>query len=414
MNIYVKSYGCSANIAEGEIIKGKFAEKHKIAATEKEADVIILNICTVKGDKKSLDQIKDAEKTEKKIAIAGCITPTIAEKIKALFPDVILVNSNNILKIVDCVENRRDLLEKDKPIKLLQPRIRSNSTIGIVPISSGCLDACSYCSTRQVKGILYSFPSEEIVKEVQNCVKEGCKEIWITGQDTACYGFDTGTNLAELLEKIVRIEGKFKIRIGMGNPRHIPKYLDELIKVIKNPKVFKFIHLPVQSGNDDVLKAMRRGHDVETVKNIVKKLRKEIPDITLSTDIIVGHPTETEEQFLDTLKLCKELEFDIVNIARFASRPGTPAAEMKQIHGNVKKERSRQLSYLQKHISVKRNKLWVGWEGDIIVDNKAKGGVSGRNYAYKPVFVESALKIGDIVTVRIVKAEEKFLKSETT
>jgi MiaB-like tRNA modifying enzyme len=408
MKVHVKSYGCSANMAEGEQIKGQFAD----LAEEKDADLVVLNICTVKGDKNALDAIKEVKKNypNKKIAIAGCITPSIMQPIKLIDPHAILVNTHHIDNISTLVNTKTDALTHAKPIKLLMPRVRTNQVVGIVPISSGCLDACAFCSTRLVKGVLFSFPPEIIVKEVEKCVQDGCKEIWITGQDTCCYGFDRDTNLAKLLQQVAAVPGDFKVRVGMGNPRHVPKYLNELVAVMKNPKIFKFLHIPVQAGNNEVLKAMRRGHTVETFVDIVNMMRKEIPEMTISTDIIVGYPTETEAQFQDTLKLVEQVKPDTINIARFSPRPGTTAATMAgQVHGNVKKDRSRQLTNAYRKVSAERNKQWLGWEGDVIVDEKVKDGVSARNYAYKTIVIRKDIPLGTILKVKITEASTYFL-----
>ncbi len=407
MKVHVKSYGCSANMAEGEQIKGQYAE----LAEEKDAELVVLNICTVKGDKNALDEIKAVKKQypNKRIAIAGCITPSIVQPIKLIDPNAILVNTHHIDNISTLVNTRTDALTHAKPIKLLQPRVRTNPVVGIVPISSGCLDACAFCSTRLVKGVLFSFPPEIIVKEVEKCVQDGCKEIWITGQDTCCYGFDRGTNLAKLLQEVVNIPGDFKVRVGMGNPRHVPKYLKEFVEIMKHPKVFKFVHLPVQAGSNAVLKHMRRGHTVETFTDIVQALRKEIPEITISTDIIVGHPGETEQDFEQTLKLVEDYKIDNINIARFAPRPGTAAAAMPQIHGNISKERSRQLTEVYRKVSLEQNKKWLGWTGEVIVDEKVKDGMSARNHAYKTIIIRKEVLIGTVMNVKIVEAHTYFL-----
>jgi len=410
MKVHVKSFGCSANMAEGEMIKGQFVKDGEIVE-EKDADLVVLNICTVKGDKTALNAIRKIKQQypDKKLAVAGCVTPSIVGPIKQIDPDVRLVNTHHIENISTLVNTKTDALTHAKPIKLLQPRVRTNPVIGIVPISSGCLDACAFCSTRLVKGVLFSFPPEIIVKEVEKCVADGCKEIWITGQDTCCYGFDRGTNLAKLLQQIVEVLGNFKIRVGMGNPRHVPKYLQELVEVMKNPKIFKFLHIPVQSGNNEVLKAMRRGHTVETFADIVKAVRKEVPEMTISTDIIVGYPTETEEQFEDTLKLLRETKPEVVNMARFSPRPGTTAASMKgQIHGNITKERSRKLAKVHKEVALERNQQWIGWQGEVIVDKKADEDVCARNYAYKLIIIREKLPLGTVLNVKIVEAKAHF------
>lgn len=411
LKVCVKSFGCSANHAEAEIIKGQYSEHTE----EKDADLIVLNICTVKGDKGALDEIKKAAKNypNKKIAIAGCITPSIVEPIKKIAPDATLINTHHIDEFRELAAAKQDSLNYAQPIKILKPRVRMNPVVGIVPISSGCMDACSFCSTRLVKGRLFSFPIEQIVDEVKNCVNDGCKEIWITGQDTCCYGFDRKTNLAKLLSEIVKIEGEFLVRVGMGNPRHLPKYLDEFIEVMKNPKIFKFVHLPVQAGSDNTLKHMRRGHDVATFVNIVNKLREAIPEITISTDIIVGHPGETKEDFEKTLKLVEDLKINNINTARFQPRPGTHAATMpEQVHGNESKERSRKLTEVYKKVSHAQNSKWLNWEGDAIIDERVKDGMGAHNYAYKQIILRTDLPLGSKVKVKIVKAAYSYLIGE--
>src|SRR3989344_6943355 len=160
--VYVKSFGCSANVAEGEMIKGQFSQNGKIVEDEKDADRIVLNICTVKGDKGALDEIRKARSQfpDKKLTITGCITPSIVQPIKSIDPQAILINTHHINEVVSLVRGGPDPLTYAKPIKLMVPRVRTNPVIGIVPISSGCLVACAFCSTRLVKGVLFSFPPE--------------------------------------------------------------------------------------------------------------------------------------------------------------------------------------------------------------------------------------------------------------
>ena len=150
--------------------------------------------------------------------------------------------------------------------------------------------------------------------------------MWLTSQDTACYGYDIDTNIVNLLKKILKMQRDFRIRLGMGNPDYFPDYLDELIEVFKDRRMYKFLHIPVQAGSDNVLKAMKRNYSISTFKNIIRKFRSNIPDITLSTDIICGYPDETDEDFEETIKLIKEIRPDVLNISRFWPRPGTIAA----------------------------------------------------------------------------------------
>lgn len=416
MKIAIKSYGCAENHAEGEIMGGILQKKEEISG-ESEADVVVLNICTVKGNQTALREVKKIKKKypEKKVVITGCVPKDIIAPIRQIAPNATFLGTNNIADIHNAVTAKTpyEQLGLSKTIKINQPRLRRNPLVGIVPICQGCLDACAFCSTRLSKGLLYSYPEENILQEIKDALKDGCKEIWLTGQDTACWGFDRKSNLANLMNSIATIPGVFRVRVGMGNPRHVLRYHQELIKAFSSEKFFKFLHLPVQSGNPDVLKSMKRGHDVDTVRMLVKSFRQHYPMMSFSTDIIVGFPGETEQQFEDTLSMIKELAFDTVNLARYAPRKGTYADTLKDMPGSKKKERSRKATKVVLDTSFKHNQRWVGWQGSILIDEYAKrGAVVGRNFAYKPVIVKEKIDIGSTVQVKIIKATALSLYGE--
>jgi MiaB/RimO family radical SAM methylthiotransferase len=243
---------------------------------------------------------------------------------------------------------------------------------------------------------------------------DGCKEIWLTSQDCAAYGLDANTNLSKLLEKICKIPGDFHIRVGMGNPNHIIKILPELIEAYKNKKVFKFLHIPIQSGNDRVLKLMNRFYTVGDFKKIVKEFRKQITNLTLITDIICGFPTETEKEFEDSVKLITWLQPDAINVSMFWPRPGTIAEKMKQLSGEIKKKRSREMTKLYHSVALDVNKKLVGKKFKVLVDEIGKkGGFVARNESYKPIVLkESKLKLGDSPQVRIISATKNYLIGE--
>jgi MiaB/RimO family radical SAM methylthiotransferase len=240
------------------------------------------------------------------------------------------------------------------------------------------------------------------------------KEIWLTAQDTGCYGKGTIDNLAFLVRSIAALDGDFMIRVGMANPNHIRRMLGQLIEAFKHPKVFKFLHIPVQSGNNEILKKMNRRYYVGDFKSIVEAFREEIPEMTIATDVICGFPGETKEQFMDTAKLISEIKPDVVNISRFWPRPGTEAAEMKgQIHGQETKNRSTYIKSTFEWTAFQSNKEWRKWEGEIMISDRGKDDTwLGRNYCYKLVVVEGNLKIGDKVKVRITGAEKHYLFGE--
>ena len=420
--IYFKTHGCSTNFSESEVMMGLLKEaQFEIVRKAEDANVLVINVCTVKGESTALKSIRETVENNpnKKYIIAGCLTPDLIKDIREITEEASLINTNNLKEIVSVVEETINdnpievLAGETEEIKICLPKIRRNPIIGIVPILSGCSNSCAYCSVKLVKGKLVSYPKSKIIEEVKNSLNDGCKEIWITSQDNAAYGLDKeGASLPELLNSVLEINKEFMVRLGMMNPNDIKIILDDLIDTYKNKKLFKFLHLPVQSGNNEILKLMNRKYTVEDFKEIVKKFR-EIPKLTLSTDIICGFPTETEEQFNDSLQLIKELKPDVLNISRFQPRPGTEAAKMEQINGRITKERSRILTDIFGNISRMNNEKWLDWTGTVLIDEKGKDNTMiGRNFAYKPVIVDEKFKLGEIIKVKIEKVATHDLRGK--
>lgn len=419
-SVEVKSFGCSANIGDGEIMKGLLKESD-FELKEEKPDVIIVNICTVKGDTHALREIRLAKDKNpgRKIIVAGCITRSLAVHIEKEFPEASLISTHNIQNIAHTVNKaisgeKIGLTNISNEIKAGLPKARKNPVIGIIQISNGCDSSCTFCSVKLVKGKLFSYPIESILNDIKKCIKEGCKEIWLTSQDNGCYGLDIGANLVELLKSAVEIEGDFTVRVGMANPKHVVKFYKELIEIYRHPKILKFLHIPVQNGSNEILSLMKREHTVEDYKSIVQRFREEIPEITISTDIICGFPGETKELFEDTLRLLKETKPDVCNISRFSPRYGTPASIMKnQVSSNEKKERSKLLTDVCREIALEQNKKWIGWRGIVLIDEAGKNNTwIGRNYSYKPIIVKGECKLGDYVHVRISDAAYYDLRAE--
>jgi len=409
MNVYIETYGCSANQAHSEIMEGMLeANGLKIVKNYESADVIIINTCIVKTptENRIRERLKFFVKNfpSKKLVITGCAADV--GLFKDIAPSAIFLSSHKPKEIVKIILGKGNCEEKRK---------RKNNLISIVEISSGCLGDCSYCIVKLARGKLKSKKPEEIFKEVKEAIEEGCKEIWLTSQDCGCYGLDIGTNLAELVERIINIEGDFSIRMGMMNPTHIKPFIEKLSELYQNPKIYKFAHIPVQSGSDKILKAMKRGYSVKEFERIVKILRKNIPDITISTDIIVGFPGETENDFEKTLKFLKKVEPDIINLSKFEPRPKTEAAKMKQVDKKIVKKRSKKIAEIIRKISERKNRKWIGKECEIVVTEKGKKGQQfvGRNEYYKPVIIESKDDIlGEKIKVKIIEAGQSHLLGE--
>jgi len=419
--VYIETYGCSANKSDSEIMMGLLTQNgYSIADSIDLADIAIINTCIVKTPtaKRMERRIKEIYNSGKPLIVAGCMAKAEPERIEKLAPKASIITPDAIDKIVDVVKKTLDgekvVVDSEKKEKVLLPRIPFNKIISIVQISSGCLSACTFCETRIAKGILKSYRPSSIIERIKEDVKNGFKEFWITSQDNGCYGFDIGTNLAELLNAIVKIEGNFFVRVGMMNPVYLIRrkdLLENLIQVFRNEKIFKFIHLPIQSGSNKVLKDMNRGHTVEEFLEVVGAFRKEIPEIAIETDIIVGYPTETEEDFEKTLDLLKTLNPDVVNISRFFPRPKTSAEKLKQLPMKIVNDRSRKIHELVREISLEKNKKYLQKIFDIFVDEIGKGkSYIGRTMNYRPVVIESENDIlGKVINVEITDVKSNFL-----
>jgi threonylcarbamoyladenosine tRNA methylthiotransferase CDKAL1 len=422
-NVHIKTYGCSNNFHESEVMGGLLQEKGYAVSVENDSDVILLNVCTVKGDDSAFDHVKKAcvAHADKKILVGGCVTKELRELVLKHYPDVSFFNTHNLQKVASVADKAvagKSVVERtpDSGVRILLPKIRANPLIDILPISSGCTNYCTYCSVKQIKGGVKSYPVEQIVAQVKRSVAEGVKEIYLTSQDTAAYGADTGVLLPVLLRAILSVEGDFMVRLGMGNPNHFVKYVDDLVSVFEHPKLYKFLHIPVQSGNNRVLESMKREYTVDEYKYIVRKFKEKIPEMTIATDVICGYPTETAEEFLDTLNLIKEVPPVALNISRYKIRGHTPAATMEQVPADVKKERSRILSAAFFAVAEKESLQWLGWEGNVIVNEAGRfQTVKGRNYCYKQMLIPGTLDdfpLGSIVRVKVVEALRFDLKCE--
>ncbi len=415
-SIYIETYGCSLNQSDSEAMAGLLKKaKFKIVNNEKKADVIIINTCTVKGPTENnfFRRLRKLKPLNKPIIIAGCIPQTDPEKVEE-FSIIGPHELNNVVEVVQetLAGNVVKLLGTEKNPRLNLPKIRRNKIIEIIPICAGCLGSCTYCKVKAARGDLYSYKAEAIIKQAEQAIKDNCKEIWLTAQDTGCYGKDISNTLPNLVKQITELKGNFKIRIGMMNPNHVNEYLNELIEVYNHEKVFKFIHLPLQSGNNKILKAMNRFYTVGQFIKITNKLRKNIKHLTFSTDVICGFPGETKKQFQDTINAIKKIKPEVINISRYWPRPKTPAAEMKQLKGEETKNRSREMNIVFNKIAEKENQKWINWQGTIIIDEKGKNNTMiGRNFAYKPVIVKGKYPLGGEIQVKVKEATKHDLRA---
>jgi len=405
--IFVEAYGCSASFADSEMISGLILNGgHTLVDNSSESDLNIVVTCSVKDvtANKMIHRIKSLK--SKPLVVAGCFPKAEKSTVEKFAENASLLGPNSLgktLQVIDSTLNGRKQvsLEDSDLSKVGLPKVRLNPVVGIVEIASGCMSECTFCQTKLSKGDLSSYRLGDIVRQVQIEIKEGCKEVWLTSTDNGCYGFDIGTDLPSLVNAVVEIPDDFMIRVGMMNPMYMPRIKEALIESFNNDKVFKFLHIPVQSGSDKVLHDMKRGHTVNTFKEIVKRAKERFGNFTISTDVIVGFPSETEEDFQKTVNLLDETRPDMVNLSKYSARPGTEAAEWKQIDVAEVKRRSKIIFEQISKISMENNKKWIGWTGKVLFDEKIDEGVKGRNFAYKPIFVRNAVDIGQSHIVEI-------------
>jgi MiaB-like tRNA modifying enzyme len=413
--IFVEAYGCSASFADSEMISGLIVnDGHTLATSPSESDLNLIVTCSVKDTtaNKMMYRIKSLK--TKPLIVAGCLAKAEQNNVEKFVENASLLGPNSLGKTLDVINStlmgkKQIALEDSDLSKVGLPKVRLNSAVGIVEIASGCMSECTFCQTKLAKGDLSSYRLGDIVRQVQTEIKEGCKEVWLTSTDNGCYGFDIGTDLPTLVNAVSEIPKDFMIRVGMMNPMYMSRIKQNLIESYDNEKVFKFLHIPVQSGSDKVLNDMKRGHTSETFREIVKKTKERFENFTISTDIIVGFPSETEEDFQKTIALLDETKPDVVNLSKYSARPGTDAAELKQIDAAEIKRRSKVIFTQINKISLKSNEKWIGWKGKVLFDENTEEGIKGRNYAYKPISIDEKVNIGQSHIVEITKATRKRL-----
>jgi len=413
---YLETFGCKFNRADSELIRKILIENGFKEASEKEADFVVLNTCGVveKTERKIIKRAIKLKNKGKKIIFAGCL-PLISPKVCQKVADG-LIGPTNILdlpKIVKRVlkgEKAKSL--KQKPIdkaKLRYFAIPKETVVAIVPISEGCLSFCSYCATRLAKGKLRSFGKEEILENIKLALKSGAKEIQLTSQDLAIYGLDKGKFLLpELLKEISKIEGDFRVRLGMMNPKFAKKILGKILKILENEKFYKFLHLPLESGSNNVLKAMNRGYRVEEFLEMISQFKRKFKNSLLATDIIVGFPTETEKDFKETVSVIKKIKPEILHIFRYSKREGTVAAKLKDFPDRIKKERSRILTKIWQEISKEKSKKYLGKKFQALITEKRGNTFLARLPSYKAVILKEG-NLGEFVKVKIVGAKPNYL-----
>jgi threonylcarbamoyladenosine tRNA methylthiotransferase CDKAL1 len=396
VKVFIETFGCTANKGDELRMRAMLRNAGHELVEEREADIVIVNTCTVtkRTELNVIRRLKELKAWGKEVVVAGCMAAAQPELVKSIFGDeVTMVTPRDIHTVhtFDCVNG-----------------------IGIIPIAMGCVGTCSYCIVKQARGELTSYKPETICKAVKSAVKSGAKEIRITSQDCSAYGWDSiDIKLPELLELVSSVEGDFRIRVGMMNPFTLIHILDELLGAFDSKKIFKFFHIPAQSGSDEVLMAMKRNYKIADFLEIVKSIRKRFTESTICTDFIIGFPAETDEDFLSSLKLLKDVKPEKVNITRFSPRPRTDASQLKDLLERDKKKRSRIFSAVYHSIAFAKNKELEGKVLPVLVTEKGKkGGVIARDTSYRPIVLKADVPPGATFNVWVKEAKSTYLIGE--
>ena len=375
--VHVMTFGCAYNMGDSrklkEILK---AQGCGIVDNPDEADCVVVNTCTVVGstERRMLRVLSGLK--EKDLYVTGCMP---------------IVQNDEISRVCSPkIIRPEEIREKYRSVGTVEP-----SGVGILQVASGCLGSCTYCITRKARGPLKSVSESEILAEAKKLVDAGAREMQLTGQDVSAWGYDMGTNLSNLIPSLSGIPGKFFIRAGMMNPSTLLPIIKPLIQAYESPKMFGFIHLPVQSGSDEILKAMGRQYTAGDAVRIVDSFRARYPDLNLATDLIVGFPGETDSQFEETIDLVTRLKPNKVNITRYSKRPHTAMAGGPDTLDSVKKQRSRALLRHAETIYREINAPFIGEKTRILVTEKIKdGSVISRTPNYHNVVIQKDLPIG--------------------
>lgn len=435
MLAHIMTYGCQQNFADSEKLRGMLELMgYSMTEDKSQADLILLNTCCVRENAETklfghLGSLKQLKRINPNliICVCGCMMQQqdVAEEIKQKYPftDLVfgthniyrfpelLMKSMDSIKILVEVENSEGLIVEDIPVS------RTEGYRAGVSIMYGCNNFCTYCIVPYVRGRERSRKPEDILKEIKDLAADGCKEIMLLGQNVNSYGkdLDTPYDFADLLSQVDKIEGIKRIRFMTSHPKDAS---DKLIEVMKNSRnICRQFHLPIQSGSDHMLKAMNRYYTKADVKSLIERIKSAMPDTSLSTDIIVGFPGETEENFEETLEMMEFASFDLAYTFIYSPRKGTPAATMEnQIDEDVKNARFQRLVEVQNRITRESNDKCMGLTLEVLVEGlsrKNKNRYMGRTGSNKVVNFEGKdLKPGDIVQVKINECFTWFLNGE--
>ncbi|EOD00803.1 tRNA (N(6)-L-threonylcarbamoyladenosine(37)-C(2))-methylthiotransferase MtaB [Caldisalinibacter kiritimatiensis] len=419
--------GCKVNQFETQAMVDLFKKKgYEVVDSDEKADVYIINTCTVTNmsDRKSRQFIRRAKRLNKDsiVGVVGCYPQVAPEKVLEIEDVDLIIGTQDKSRIVELCEEAKEKNERINTVEDIM-QIKEYEELSIedvkgktrafIKIQEGCNQYCSYCIIPYARGPIRSRKLENVIKEVKKLADKGFKEIVLTGIHVASYGKDIGNvSLIDVIEKIHEIEGIERIRLSSLEPTIVTE--EFMKRIVKLPKLCNHFHLSLQSGSNSVLKRMNRKYTTEQYKDIVNLIRKYMPDVGITTDIIVGFPGETDKEFQETYDFVKEIGFSRIHVFKYSPRKGTPAAKFKgQISGEVKSERSKRLIELGRRLTKEFNERFVGRITDVLFEeqvNSKEGTIGGYTTNYINVIAKGDVKLeGKILPVKIEKVQKGSL-----
>lgn len=420
MRFYIETYGCTANMGNSQELAEALQEMGHMPSSIDEADAIVLNTCAVteKTERKVLRRLRQLQGD--RLVVAGCLPAALPASISGLSCRGILgtlnVSSAGRIEGLFGLSCSLPQLSLDPPAMPYSLPLRPGSAqdlCGIVNVAEGCNGACTYCIVRNARGGLKSRGPDDVAAQVERMVATGLVEIQITAQDTAAYGSDRGSDLAQLLDRLTAIPGEFMLRVGMMNPDGLLGIRGQLLRAFFSPKIYRFLHIPVQSGSDRILEEMGRRYHAEDIPELLSSFRSSYPDMGIITDVIIGFPGETQEDFEDSMNLIERMQPDKVNLTRFSARPGTHAARFYDMPDRIKKERSREMTRLWLDIAARRNERYVGKIIPALVTERGRDAtMKARADNYLGIVVEGNPKLGSSIDVLVTASNPFYLSGQ--
>ncbi|MEM3670291.1 MAG: tRNA (N(6)-L-threonylcarbamoyladenosine(37)-C(2))-methylthiotransferase [Thermoprotei archaeon] len=415
-NVSFVSFGCAMNKADSDSAK-EYARISGLNIVEPgEAETVVVFSCSVRNETedKIIAFTKGLLSEGRRVVVTSCLANSRPGRLVREAPGAVLMIGGDHAEILDAMHSEPGRIVYGRT--RLQPSA-TPSVIQPVKIAQGCSSNCSFCITKLARPQLWSRPAREIIDTVQRAVKLGAVEIQLCSMDNADYFSPPNIRLPELVDMVVQnVEGNYMVRVGMMNPNGFERFADRLTDTLYQSQVYKFLHVPVQSGSPTIVEDMNRHYDPYKVALRILSFKEKLPETVMATDLMVGYPTEDEEAFERTLQLIKDVKPDIVNVSKFFARPKTAAAKMpNSVPKPEIKRRSSIAAELAKAIALERNQRWIGWSGEIFVDEvgKASGSWVGRNFAYKPIIIKSDDNLlGKTVKVKVVKAFSTYLEAQ--